>query len=155
MSSSDNRLDAASQAIMNLVLGQDPRAEGMMPGWAIEIARQKLLFFTTPAEFAARFDGVVAALCDAFEEGDWFDYPLEHDFGWWDGEAFRATEPDMLDDPKENAIRIVSCTGGPHSEIIVTDDDRVFVKGYWGTTSVSLGPVHADGIHYSTLEMFS
>lgn len=92
---------------------------------------------------------------DAFEEGDWFDYPLEHDFGWWDGEAFRATEPDMLDDPKENAIRIVSCTGGPHSEIIVTDDDRVFVKGYWGTTSVSLGPVHADGIHYSTLEMFS
>lgn len=85
---------------------------------------------------------------DAFEEGDWFDYPLEHDFGWW-------AEPDMLDDPKENAIRIVSCTGGPHSEIIVTDDDRVFVKGYWGTTSVSLGPVHADGIHYSTLEMFS
>lgn len=62
-------LDTASQTIVSLVLGKDPRTRDMMQGWAIEVARQKLLFFTTPAEFPVRLGAVAGALSRAFDEG--------------------------------------------------------------------------------------
>ena len=61
--------DAASQTIVNVVLGKDARTEGMMPGWAIEVARQKLLFFTKPSEFPARLVAIADKLQSEFESG--------------------------------------------------------------------------------------
>lgn len=49
---------ANAETILNLVMNADERTEGMMPGWDLELARQKMLFFTTPAEFAGVFDAV-------------------------------------------------------------------------------------------------
>jgi hypothetical protein len=62
-------LDAASQTIVHVTLNRDPRCEGMMPGWAIEAARQKLLFFTKPSEFPSRFNAVADALSAEFQAG--------------------------------------------------------------------------------------
>ncbi|MCL6629037.1 MAG: hypothetical protein K6U00_05495, partial [Armatimonadetes bacterium] len=67
---SDNCLDASSQTLVNLVLGEHPSTNRMMPGWDIEIARQKLLFFTTPEEFPGRLEQVGLALDGAFNAGD-------------------------------------------------------------------------------------
>ncbi|MGB9587372.1 MAG: hypothetical protein ACPL7O_04260 [Armatimonadota bacterium] len=67
---SENCLDASLQPIVNLVLGKHPSTNRMMPGWDIEIARQKLLFFTTPEEFPGRLEQAVFALDDAFNGGD-------------------------------------------------------------------------------------
>lgn len=50
------------RGIINLVLDRDPRTKGMMPGWDVELALQKMIFLTTPAEFAAAFDQVTRAL---------------------------------------------------------------------------------------------
>ena len=63
-------LSAAGQAIVNLVLGEDARAEGFMPGWAIELARQKLLFFTLPQDFTYSLDSIIQALDEEFQPGD-------------------------------------------------------------------------------------
>ncbi|HUV04062.1 MAG TPA: hypothetical protein VMX94_03025 [Armatimonadota bacterium] len=60
--------DIASQTIIGLVTGKDPRAEGMMPGWAVEVARQKLLFLTAPAAFPARLKAVSDELCCLFQQ---------------------------------------------------------------------------------------
>lgn len=57
------------EVIANLVLGADPRAEGFMPGWDIETARQKTLFFTTPAKFGDTFAAVAAALNEEWNSG--------------------------------------------------------------------------------------
>lgn len=62
-------LDTASRVIADLVLSRDPRSEGMMPGWDLEVARQKLLFFTTPAQFPARLAAVAQELENAFDSG--------------------------------------------------------------------------------------
>lgn len=62
-------MDTAARTIVNLVLGKDPRTEGMMPGWAIEVARQKLLFFTTPAEFPERLTAIANELNAQFQTG--------------------------------------------------------------------------------------
>lgn len=63
-------LDAAGRTIIEVALSRDPRCEGMMPGWAIEAARQKLLFFTKPSEFRARFCSIADALSSEFDAGD-------------------------------------------------------------------------------------
>lgn len=63
-------LNAADRATVNLVLGKDPRSDGFMPGWAIELARQKLLFFTLPQDFTASLDGIIRALDEEFQAGD-------------------------------------------------------------------------------------
>jgi hypothetical protein len=51
-----------AQVITDLIANRDSRAKGMPPGSDIELARQKLLFFTTPAEFPAAFAAVSKAL---------------------------------------------------------------------------------------------
>ena len=63
-------LSAADRATVNLVLGKDPRSEGFMPGWAIELARQKLLFFTLPKDLTASLDDIIQALDAEFQCGD-------------------------------------------------------------------------------------
>lgn len=63
-------LDTASTTIVNVVLALDPRTEGMMPGWAIEVARQRLLFFTKPEDFPVRLSLVTGELEAAFHSGD-------------------------------------------------------------------------------------
>ena len=63
-------LDIAAKTIVEVALSRDPRCEGMMQGWAIEAARQKLLFFTKPSEFCARFCAVADKLRSEFEAGD-------------------------------------------------------------------------------------
>lgn len=55
-------ISANAEVILNLVMDADERTEGMMPGWDLELARQKMLFFTTPAEFAGDFEAVAKAL---------------------------------------------------------------------------------------------
>lgn len=57
------------EAILNLVLDADERTVGMMPGWDIELARQKMLFLTTPNDFAVDFADVGRALDAKFESG--------------------------------------------------------------------------------------
>ena len=54
--------NANAEVILNLVMDADERIEGMMPGWDIELARQKMLFFTTPSEFTDTFEAVSRAL---------------------------------------------------------------------------------------------
>lgn len=66
----NGKLDAASQTIVNVAMNRDPRCQGMMQGWAIEAARQKLLFFTKPSEFTTRFNAVADKLACEFESGD-------------------------------------------------------------------------------------
>lgn len=55
-------LSKNAEVILNLVMDADERTEGMMPGWDLELARQKLLFFTLPKDFAADFQAIAAAL---------------------------------------------------------------------------------------------
>lgn len=62
-------INASAEAILNLVLDADERTQGMMPGWDIELACQKMLFFTTPSEFPSTFDAVARALKAKFETG--------------------------------------------------------------------------------------
>lgn len=62
-------LSANAEVILNLVVDADERTAGMMPGWDIELARQKMLFFTSPKEFARDFDGVCKALDAKFAKG--------------------------------------------------------------------------------------
>ncbi|MCE5322582.1 hypothetical protein LLG46_04605 [bacterium] len=52
----------SAEVALNLVMDADDRTEGMMAGWDIELARQKMLFFTTPDEFSAVYEGVVRPL---------------------------------------------------------------------------------------------
>lgn len=63
-------LDEASQVIVDLILERDPRVKSMMPGWAVEVARQKLLFFTKPCEFPSRLASIALALDEAFPCGN-------------------------------------------------------------------------------------
>ncbi len=63
-------LDTASQTIISVALNRDPRSEGMMPGWAIEVARQKLLFFTKPSEFPVRLAMIANTLDSEFNAGN-------------------------------------------------------------------------------------
>lgn len=62
--------DRAVNTICCLVLGCDSRTEGFMPGWDVELARQKLLFFTKPGDFAGRFQSVADSLSNAFHSAD-------------------------------------------------------------------------------------
>ncbi len=55
-------LSKNAEVILNLVMDADERTEGMMPGWDIELARQKLLFFTLPKDFASDFQAITTAL---------------------------------------------------------------------------------------------
>ncbi len=55
------------EAILNLVMDAEERTAGMMPGWDIELARQKMLFLTTPNDFAVDFSDVGRALDAKFE----------------------------------------------------------------------------------------
>jgi hypothetical protein len=55
-------LSANAEVILNLVMDADERAAGMMPGWDIELARQKMLFFTSPSDFAEDFADICTAL---------------------------------------------------------------------------------------------
>lgn len=57
-------------SIVNLVLGKDTRIQGMMPGWDLELARQKLLFFTAPAQFGRVLTEVERALSEAVADAD-------------------------------------------------------------------------------------
>ena len=57
-----------TEVILNLIMDADERTEGMIPGWDLELARQKMLFFTTPAEFAADFETISNALNSKFGE---------------------------------------------------------------------------------------
>ncbi|MCX8053979.1 MAG: hypothetical protein N3B12_09235, partial [Armatimonadetes bacterium] len=59
-----------AQVILNLVLSQDKRTEGMMPGWDIELALQKLIFFTAPGEFPSVFEIVSRELDNEFANSD-------------------------------------------------------------------------------------
>ena len=52
-----------TEAILNLVMDADERTAGMMPGWDIELARQKMLFFTPPKAFPTDFESI----CHAFD----------------------------------------------------------------------------------------
>jgi len=63
-----DKINANAEVIGNLVMDADKRTQGMMPGWDIELARQKMLFFTAPGEFAETFDAVYAALNTKFGE---------------------------------------------------------------------------------------
>ncbi len=58
-----------TETILNLVLDADKRTKGMMPGWDIELALQKMLFFTTPAEFEPTFRAVSRTLDAEFAGG--------------------------------------------------------------------------------------
>lgn len=51
--------------LLNLIAGTDRRTLSMMPGWDIELARQKVFFFTSPEEFG----GIVECLADALDAG--------------------------------------------------------------------------------------
>lgn len=62
--------DLAAKTICCLVLGCDARTEGFMPGWDVELASQKLIFFTAPADFAGRFGSVTSCLSGAFPSAD-------------------------------------------------------------------------------------
>ncbi len=62
--------DPAARTICCLVLGCDPRTEGFMPGWDVELARQKMLFFTAPSDFLGRFGAVTDCLKSAFSSAD-------------------------------------------------------------------------------------
>ena len=63
-----SQTNANAEVILNLVMDADERTEGMMPGWDIELARQKMLFFTTPSEFAETFEVVSRALNAKFTD---------------------------------------------------------------------------------------
>ncbi len=63
-------LSLHTDSIANLVLGKDRRNQGMMPGWDLELARQKMLFFTTPAQFVGVLVAVERVLDEAMPEAD-------------------------------------------------------------------------------------
>lgn len=63
-------VNANAEVILNLVRDADERTRGMMPGWDLELARQKMLFFTTPAEFPAAFEAVSRGLSATFSAGN-------------------------------------------------------------------------------------
>ena len=59
-----------SDVILKLITDTDSRTTGMMPGWNLELARQKLLFFTKPSQFAGVFESVSGALDSEFGSFD-------------------------------------------------------------------------------------
>jgi len=59
---------ANAEVILNLVMDADKRTEGMMPGWDLELARQKMLFFTPRCEFERDFGAVSHSLDAKFSE---------------------------------------------------------------------------------------
>ena len=61
-------LSKNAEVVLNLVMDADERTEGMMPGWDLEIARQKMLFFTSPKAFAVDFQAVTEVLDAKFAE---------------------------------------------------------------------------------------
>jgi hypothetical protein len=54
--------DVTAEVVLNLVMDADERTDGMMPGWDIELALQKMVFLTTPAEFPTVFESVARTL---------------------------------------------------------------------------------------------
>jgi len=64
------RDNMALQTILGLILDKDPRTKDMMPGWAIEVAQQKLMFFTRPADFPSLLAEVALSLHEVFVSGD-------------------------------------------------------------------------------------
>lgn len=63
-------INALAQGIVDLVTGADPRTHGMMPGWDIELARQKLLFLTAPRELGGVFQSISDSLANDFHSCD-------------------------------------------------------------------------------------
>ena len=61
-------LSANAEVILNLVMDADERTAGMMSGWDIELARQKMLFFTSPKDFAVDLQSVTDVLDAKFGE---------------------------------------------------------------------------------------
>jgi len=57
-------------AILNLVCDRDERTKGMMPGWDIELALQKALFFTPPTDFPSMLELILSSLDREFSAGD-------------------------------------------------------------------------------------
>lgn len=56
--------------ILNLVCNRDERTKGMMPGWDIELALQKALFFTLPTDFPNLLELILSSLDREFSAGD-------------------------------------------------------------------------------------
>ena len=63
-------LSVNAEVILNLVIDADERTEGMMPGWDIELARQKMLFFTSPKDFAVDLQSVTDVLDAKFADSE-------------------------------------------------------------------------------------
>ncbi|HHY46658.1 MAG TPA: hypothetical protein GX506_05085 [Firmicutes bacterium] len=57
----------ADQVVLDLVLGRDQRTAGMMPGWDLELARQKTLFFVSPEDFLRHLKTVISSLDREFQ----------------------------------------------------------------------------------------
>jgi len=51
-----------TNTILTLIAGTDRRTAGMMPGWDMELACQKILFFTAPGELVTSMDYIIEAL---------------------------------------------------------------------------------------------
>jgi len=50
------------EVVLNLVTGTDERINHMMPGWDLELAQQRILFFTKPSDFGSAFEHIAQAL---------------------------------------------------------------------------------------------
>ncbi|MDO8682809.1 MAG: hypothetical protein Q7N50_04940 [Armatimonadota bacterium] len=59
-----------TEVIIDLVIGVDPRSTAFMPGWDLETARQKLLFFSTPKQFIASCAEILPVLDDFYATAD-------------------------------------------------------------------------------------
>ena len=60
-----------AETILNLVIDADERTAGMMPGWDIELARQKMLFFTAPKAFEKDSHDIYTALDAGVSGFEW------------------------------------------------------------------------------------
>ncbi|MDH7600598.1 MAG: hypothetical protein QHI38_00445 [Armatimonadota bacterium] len=58
------------RTILNLVYNRDERTREMMPGWDIELALQKTIFFTLPGELQKTLQLISSALDQEFAAGD-------------------------------------------------------------------------------------
>lgn len=59
-------MDRAPQVVLSIILGDEPRTKNMIPGWDLELAVQKTLFFTKPGTFPRHLGEVISALDSGF-----------------------------------------------------------------------------------------
>ncbi|MFQ3548193.1 MAG: hypothetical protein SNJ70_00395 [Armatimonadota bacterium] len=59
-----------ADTIIKLICGQDERTGCMMPGWDVEIARQKLIFLTTPSDFKSTCTEIAESVKSAYSSGN-------------------------------------------------------------------------------------